>query len=702
MVFAQDNSEDYNKKLGFTEPKIDGYGLSLKGLNPVVIEFDKAESFVIVNGKLFGNIAYNSEKKGILKIGKDGKIIEAEFYVNDKGGSYDINGKQFYAPPGSHVIFLNGEIEVKAEEGSEIKENPKDSEEKTPGLRYSGKDIKLPENKGVFTGKVGIRQDGSAYIDYSGLKEGVIINNVKISSKNENIESGSAVSIYFDGKTHSGDSVVFSDKTFSAKSEKIEYDFDFLKENKYSKIDAGDYFSVELKKDSSFLIENRDEQKIIPRVETRGDLRIVQDSKSLESSNGNILIARVLDKESEKKVQDEIDLDAWNKIRRTEQVSLVSLPSPLTTSPIELTMLDKDGNDLLGKYSSGEAIKGSKIIVDNFNRIGVIPGDKIDASVLSEGIDTRFSALISYNYVKADEIKELLGKEISFDDSLSQGVKDLVSGRLRDYISAVSAETRDSIKRLFFADYFGFGGFASPYQVYFASRMFDLSAFSHEAGHSWHFQINEGEARERLLQDSELKKKYEELDGQANALLSQIKEKYNQISGISPDAGAPIETSLSNQQIESLTKEKSELEARLNDILDKRLSLIYSSFDKKWDAVNNQNYGQSLSGSFRWKSDADISDTQAKELEAEFGESWKERPMHGYVRPYGDTNRYEDVATFIEAIVSTPEVFAKYINPESKYYDARFRQKIDLLNEYKAITSVQYNRVLKLAGVKSQ
>ncbi|MCX5751785.1 MAG: hypothetical protein NT099_09025 [Candidatus Saganbacteria bacterium] len=72
-------------------------------------------------------------------------------------------------------------------------------------------------------------------------------------------------------------------------------------------------------------------------------------------------------------------------------------------------------------------------------------------------------------------------------------------------------------------------------------------------------------------------------------------------------------------------------------------------------------------------------------------------PKNGCVRPYGETNYYEDIATFVEKIWEDPKFFNPLIDPSSPKYDERYVAKIDLLYEYGFISREKYNAVFHVA-----
>ena len=100
-------------------------------------------------------------------------------------------------------------------------------------IKFIGSNLKLPNDKGVFTGEL-IYDSKGAWIPSSSNVE---INGLSVSS------SLSPVYFYFQGEEVSGaDYVYFGESEFVVSGDKTLLTID--KENKYVKIEEGDYFSV--------------------------------------------------------------------------------------------------------------------------------------------------------------------------------------------------------------------------------------------------------------------------------------------------------------------------------------------------------------------------------------------------------------------------------------------------------------------------
>ena len=82
-----------------------------------------------------------------------------------------------------------------------------------------------------------------------------------------------------------------------------------------------------------------------------------------------------------------------------------------------------------------------------------------------------------------------------------------------------------------------------------------------------------------------------------------------------------------------------------------------------------------------------------KEYDALFN-TLSSTPRYGFIRPYGATSFSEDVATYMEQI-NNHSFFKELIDPKSPKYDARYKQKLDLLLNYGFISQAEYNAVFK-------
>lgn len=471
---------DIGKIIGLPEGEIIGQGVKYQ-----LIEENTRLTFINENANV--NLKGNSFKNIIpqdtaghptfIDIGETGNIARADFTVNEEGGTYVFGNTEINAPPNSRVFFDKATgVRIKIPEDGELKEIPKAKDSFLPSdyiTTIEGKDIKLPSNE-IINGK--LRYDnGQAFVS---LEDKTIINGVELTGEAGKEE---VANLFFDGRRHEGDYVSFDleNKKMIIASDIIGPIANFKEGNPFIKIDEGDYVAMQVFGGGEIEIKNRDSQGLIPRVITKGEFVIDEDYKSI------------------------LRFKSYNKVYIEKEPRLFDINKEITestTSPIELFTQNTDGLNLLKEKN--------KIFVDNFNRIA-IGLDNEEFISLSEGIDTTFSSRIHYNYPTEESMEALTGKGIRFVD-VSQGNKDLVLGRLRDYWETLTPETRDSIEYMEFysdeefnkkfKDKFSEGGFpventgafveTDSGKIFFKAKKMRLSTSRHEAGHARHFAVN--------------------------------------------------------------------------------------------------------------------------------------------------------------------------------------------------------------------
>ena len=651
---------EYNDMFGEDfEGDVSGQGLETKEIGETnSFTFEEEDANLKVGDDEFKNIKEGTGS--YIHLDETGVITQAEFITNDGGGTYSLGGTTFDVPPNSKVEYDKEKGILNFPDGGEIKKFPK-AESKEEGLeipkfeqlQIKGKDIKLPEGHVLNSGT--LNYDGEKlFID--GGKE-TVIDDLKINSKD-------STDIYFDGKEHEGNIISFGEKNLIIQGEQ---EIKFLKNNPYIKIEEGDSVNMQPYYGSSIKIQNRDAQGLIPKVMTKGGFFIEEDSKRIDVINDKVYISK----------------GTWS----TSQTKS-------TTSPIELSLLDRQGSPFLGKTFTGESLKENKIFIDNFNRIVIVQENSEEALAKSEGIDTTFSSKIKYNYVTEEELESLTGKEFELI-GLTKGEKQLGLGRFRDYYNNLNEETKSSFKKISFLDEKGYAknspcGLESSACASSGKEMFfkttehslSLSTFRHESAHERHFSLG----GKGLNIDSEEYERYSKLENLQ-------KEKYKEYNKIYSSGG----------QQKILDKLKKDI-----DLIDGQKQRIFEGQEKEFEAdwyeiAGGEEFYEktsaihssmgSLGYLYKEFKDMPLEEIYKQSREEIFG------PKYGLTRPYGGANILEDVATFVEE-VNNPKIFAPLINPESPKYDIRYRQKLALLHEYKFITNDEYNKILNVAGVK--
>ena len=69
------------------------------------------------------------------------------------------------------------------------------------------------------------------------------------------------------------------------------------------------------------------------------------------------------------------------------------------------------------------------------------------------------------------------------------------------------------------------------------------------------------------------------------------------------------------------------------------------------------------------------------------------QPRDGFTRAYGATNILEDIATYVENVHRDPDFFKPLIDSSNTHHEV-YRQKLDLLHEYRFVTDEDYDRIV--------
>ena len=659
-VSSENNAMDIGKLMGLEESNIIGDGLKYEKQDEgSKLIFEKEDSNLNINGNKFENIDPKSDggrRVSSIELDEKGDITKADFTVNEKGGDYVIGGTKFHADPGSRVEFKEGKITITPSENQEITnpipEKKDDSKSKDlkeylvtydceKGCKIKGKEV---------NGKL-VYKDGKLFVAPG---QETTINGVKIENYNPTFGAKNT-DVYFDGKEHEGTYVSFGEKTFIASSKGGEGVIGFEESNPYLKIDKGDYVAMELKLDSSVKIENRDSQGLIPKVTTKGGFTLDEDSKSIYTFGNKIKMKpfTFLNKKSELKS---------------------------TTSPIELVSLGEEGRSLIRK--------DHKIIVDNFNRYAIVPAGSEEAFVKSEGMNTKFSARVKYNYPLEKDIKKLTKANLNFEN-IPKGNKDMVMGKFRDYWEKLTPEMQNSVERhsITFADDESFselsGKDAPSNAIAFAVEdkgmtfkvnNFERNIFAHESAHMYHYNLNdldEIRIRDATRNSMDFAEKQAEIASEKD---DELTKKLSEFLRKGYDKNSPEIINLRGKQ-----KKNKEL---LNGFLDKwtyekeKYEKSVSNLIKNADSLNN-----------KW-----IKSTGDKYL----GDEWRNLRFV----PEGASTKYElksveeSIAMKVALAETDPLKFARLLR-EGQLKEGSLK----VLHDYHFIPTSRYNFILKEAGL---
>lgn len=448
----------------------------------IIVEFAFPGAELTLNGHVFNNIETKtfSGFTPQIVLDKIGNILEARFKVNIKGGIYTIEGNEFYAPPGSEVIYdinKKREIHLLIPSGSHLKQFPRMKEDKDIAVRITGSNIQLPEDNELNAGTLSFKNN-KVFIDRSAVDEFGLttINGVVVKYKTSKINENDRLSVYFDLESHKGESdfINFGKGKLSANIKYQDINLQFNKLNHYLTIDDNDFVVFELRRESELNLENRNHRGLIPLLTTKGYIDINNDNFEVRRLGDRILISSAM---------------YYPNTRFT------------TSSPFEIISLDGRGKPLLGGENilTGEEFKGHRMLIDNFNRIAIVPEDETDFIAKSKGIDSRFSRRIGWNYINEKELENVIGKKIYFDEKIPKGEKQEILGKLRDYWKTLTSEQRESInginihrelpylnrKLLDIEGRTDAGAYASSLSknIVFRTDSFDYEIFRHESAH---------------------------------------------------------------------------------------------------------------------------------------------------------------------------------------------------------------------------
>ncbi|MFB6246455.1 MAG: hypothetical protein ABEI74_02620 [Candidatus Pacearchaeota archaeon] len=406
-----------------------------------------------------GNKTYTNIQEGFIKLNKKGGIKEANFLTNDKGGNYTINGVSIEAPPNSRVNY-NGE-RFYLPDGSEVREVNKPAKIHGSNLRVNRK-----EKYYRFSGDLRFDENGQAYIKGG---DSFSMNGVKVKPRysyaedfDEEAWRKNRINVFFDGDAHSGEYFSFGEKNFVMSGGSLGIVANFGRENPYLNIEEGDNFEVTELKNSELKIENRRDEGLVPKLHLRGEnpkLELNNDGKEIKYHLGKVFL---------------------NDLRKSDS----------TSSPIKFSFQGTE----------------EEVFVDNFNRFAIAPEGSGKAYVSEfEDIETKLSSRVEYNYFDSfskEDTEKIFGYPVEFvSEKISEGEKQKILGRLRDYNDHVPSEVVQSVNELeilhsgYFEDHPIFPGSVEGYANPINSKVridggkFNLDLFRHESSHTRHFDL---------------------------------------------------------------------------------------------------------------------------------------------------------------------------------------------------------------------
>lgn len=281
LVVAQEDGEeilDLGSILGIgeniTASGIDYITKETSEKKDTTINFKEENSFLKIGNNTFENIQPSSEEQdAFVKLDKEGKIIQADFMTNEKGGTYNFLGEDIFVPANSKVLFdeKNGLV-IQAAEGSEFKE-----EDSLFDLKLIGENIKLPNGKILNSGELSYDSNGQAFLE--GSKTAKIGGVNVFANKNLNVD--------FEGKRQKGNYVSFGENFYFGGSDSGEVVFEG--ENKYFKnMKEGDIVKMGLGDELSEIFVNATNGKSYSDVYCDNEFYLETGQLTFESDGARI------------------------------------------------------------------------------------------------------------------------------------------------------------------------------------------------------------------------------------------------------------------------------------------------------------------------------------------------------------------------------------------------------------------------------
>lgn len=651
------------------------------------INFDKKNGVSILtfeeNGyvKIKDSLFMNIQRGGNLKVNEKGELIEASFATNENGGTYVIGNDKISVPPNSKVIFKNDQITITPPEGAKLEVQPSLLKPEMSGnvVKIQGLNTKLPDGSVIQSGTLSYR-NGQAFV---APKEEAVINGVEIKNVfNEKSKEAmdKEYNVFFDGQKHEGNSYVSFDMEkhsliLASPGSKSGQPIKFNAENPFVTIEKNDNFVIKTLPNSEIEIINRESSGRIPKMTCKGKFMLDEDDRSIQFITPG-----------------KVNIKLSAAIQPPQKFVETS------TSPIELFMLDKDGNSLL-KTSQGVE---QKLLVSNFKEFATIPANVEEMSYEKyEGttLESKISTKITYNYPTPENFETLTGKTlicIKPEFCTPENIR-----LLSDTYETLTPEAKNSLKEIIIgdkeyfksqgedletADGFAWLGTVTLKNTLFNDLTYGSNVFMHETGHTLIDTFYPSERTEKLKEYDKLQKEYEETTKEVlninEFLLSNCPgttpESMSESSYICPGVNMPEQV----KKREALMTKLNSLELKINQIEKENKPPLL----EEWEEVHGEEYEERV------------------EIGEEGFHVYKDEVLaesrYGCVTPYGCSKLEEDIAEFVGYTKKSPEFWKPLLDPKSESYDLRYMKKLDLLLKYKGISQENYDIILKGAGLK--
>ncbi|MBM3247086.1 hypothetical protein FJZ17_00915 [Candidatus Pacearchaeota archaeon] len=655
--------------------------------------FTEMEDSLRINGNDYWNIQPETEQRqAYIKVNSDKtRVIEAEFTVNEKGGTYIFGNDRIYVPANATLKYSEGVIKIIVPDGGVLENFPKSSGANNLDSSNSfldnrieiiGKNIQLPNGN--------ILNEGVIYTDnlsegFFHITSGSKINNLQITvlaPEGSSLLEGHLPPnplIFFDGLSHKDSSETYISMNpnegllyFSYK-DIYSHSYNFLKGNPFIRVEENDIFTIQPNNYFSNLeISIKNPQNKIPSVQIENFAFIgeVGDYSLPIIINGNQIIS----------IQKDNMVLIPNKNNAGGESSQVAL----------LLNLEKSSEDIL--------------LMNSFGGVSLHkPGNLLE----------RYSSL-DYQYPEGSKAEAISSLKSNFADISFGSLERLSTSQvdeLKDYLTSMPASLRNSLREIGISEVLGGkdtpAGQITIRAVSKGEGSIELTSSSlpsiiHEASHEKARRIIEEQKIERL--EKVLPVICENIKRQTSVAIKpeDISIDLNRPS-MSPYGGFFMlkDNAVSSRSSQKINQELFLIDNFLNPslgskVLDQIKSAVETTpFENEWYAIQPKtDYVPQQANP------NSIIVNSAVNYGVHKWEDGTSGPKNGFLSPYSTGSLLEDMAEYTKAAIIEPEIFIDLINPESPRYSPKYRNKLDLLYSRGDISLESYNQILNLAGVK--
>ena len=665
------------------------------------------------------------ETRAYIKTDEHGTIIQAELTAS-KETSWKFGNQTLKVPEGARVVFKKGKLEILGKEGQEI------------GLTYSSSGVELKKNVKLGPNLVYIQdriisgnnfevdgikvQIGSLLLDKGGylLGKESAANWKGLTLSNDN---DLFLATSFDETKNHANWVFPEESRLRGKGDGFEINFN--KENTFAKVELEDTFVIKAE-GCNIDILNRGKDGKIPKLDLDGKWKIVEDGKVLSLDNNEDLIIKRFDKNDyinlqyRQKTAEELKIDemtiAHMKSSGIPEGDIEFFRSRFS-KPVEISGASSLNDDSVNKFTSPIELfindipssNDKKILITNFggfseiSRTAEIAKEQIANSVYYKTM----SNTLTYNYPDISQFQKIIGKTLNFDYSKDGDVNlqsplynPLFFREFMDYWETLPDNVRKEV---------------SVINIYDTSTYLSKVGFSEAAymntDHSLNFKIENGVLTSdfETFRHEMIHLSHDNINGIENTLLS---------SRVSEN-GAEFQQLLMQDRAVGIYKAQMMRADNLDteEKIEKTKEYIQKNFPNydqllnKYNKPENLNLAPKSDFTKEWLNLVGKNEAYGKfaKIDPYIGAYWNDlltgddpqnsKPRYGFISPYGSTDFNEDIATFSAKVISDPAFFERN-KLLGEGADPIYKNKLELLKNYKVITQQEYDTVMQTAGLK--